>query len=39
VNDNSEIKELYEKLLTAKNVIISEKDVRIKLLEDLLNKK
>ena len=39
VNDNSEIKELYEKLLASKNELLSEKDSRIKILEVMLNKK
>ncbi|MCC6691515.1 MAG: helix-turn-helix transcriptional regulator [Bacteroidia bacterium] len=36
VNDNSEIKELYEKLLNSKNDLLAEKDLRIKNLEERL---
>ena len=38
VNDNSESKELYEKLLTSHKQLLDEKDARIKILENLLHK-
>ena len=38
VNDNAEIKELYEKLLASKDLVIAEKDERIKLLEAIIGK-
>lgn len=36
VHNNTEIKQLYEKLLASKDLVIAEKDARIKLLEHKL---
>jgi transcriptional regulator with XRE-family HTH domain len=36
VNDNQEVKELYEEIIKVKNHLLTEKDLRIKMLEEKL---
>ena len=39
VNDNQEVKELFEELIKVKNELLQEKDLRIKMLEDNIKAK